>query len=143
VGVAKSAGVGCLGLLAIGMVMAALGRHVSAPETATAAAKAAPDPRQAEKDLQARTAMAAGAALKSTARDPDSLVIESGLASDDGKLLCVRYRARNGFGGMNREAVAFSNMKPVTGASFWNAHCANRTLNDLTATVKLGASMPN
>lgn len=100
---------------------------------------AAPAPAGA-KSLQETTAIAAGAALRRAARNPESLVIESGLASDDGKLLCIEYRAQNGFGGMNREFVAFQDGAAKSTSAFWNKHCLKPT-TDVTNAVKLGVSM--
>lgn len=143
-----SSKLGCFGLAAVAFIVICMivGSHRpsaggNSVAEATDPSPEKPDPHKAERDLQGKTALAAGMALKSSARDPDSLVIETGLASGDGKLLCVRYRSRNGFGGMNREAVAFFNSVPHDSASFWNKHCANRTLNDVTDQVKLGVSM--
>lgn len=147
---ANARGIGCgvLGAIFLFAIIATAGRHAPTtgkpdPSATDTPKPAAADPHQAELELQQKTALTAGEALKSSARDPDSLVIEQGLASADGKLLCVRYRARNGFGGMNRDAVAFFNSVPHDSAAFWNSHCANRSLEDVTDNVKLGASMAN
>jgi hypothetical protein len=136
---------GCLAVVAV-LMIAMIASHKVAPmgngaveASGPVANETAPDPHKAARDLQEKTAFAAGSALKAASRNPDSLVIESGLASADGQLLCVRYRAQNGFGGMNREAVAFYKGRTHESAAFWNAHCAHRVLDDLTENVKLGA----
>lgn len=86
------------------------------------------------------TALAAGQALKKSARNPDSLVIEAATASDDGKTVCLSYRAQNGFGGMNRETLVFRDGAPLESAASWNRHCLG-PMRDVTSEVKVGASM--
>jgi hypothetical protein len=71
--------------------------------------------------------------LKQSLRDPDSLVFEKILATDDGSTVCITYRARNGFGGMNREHAVFAGGPGTTSASTWNRRCAHVALNDETA----------
>lgn len=93
------------------------------------------------RDLGNAAAIAAGAALKRAARNPDSLVIEDAIASEDGKYLCLNYRAQNGFGGMNRESVIFQNGVPHHGAAFWNKHCMGDDMRDVKNTVELGVRM--
>lgn len=106
------------GLLAIGALSSIFGRNFTAPSapTATAAAPPSPEILRAEQDRRRseelavqrqRMARAATAAIRATVRDPDSLVIEEVGVSLDGKVACATYRARNGFGGMNRERMAF------------------------------------
>lgn len=81
---------------------------------------------KADKAFQARLLMARAlaAVLKQSARDPDSLVIESMSANDDGTVVCSEYRARNGFGGMNRGyAMALNGKVTLDNAGLWNKHC--------------------
>ena len=108
----------------------------SSTETTSAA-----ESKSAEaKKVYDRMAMDAGQAIKNSMRDPDSLVIEQALISEDGKNVCVQYRAKNGFGGMNREAVAFdAGGKPHQSAAYLNKHCRSGAL-DVTIAAKVGAS---
>lgn len=103
------------------------------------------EPKSAEESasskLQAGTALAAGRAIKAAARNPDSVVIEWAGASPDGHILCVRYRAQNGFGGMNREHISFDNGKPRESALYWNKHCRSDDMSDLTQQVQLGTRL--
>ena len=73
--------------------------------------------------------------LRQAMRDPDSLVFEKILASDDGGVVCIRYRARNGFGGMDRERATFTGGPGTTSGAAWNKHCAHVALNDETYTT--------
>lgn len=104
-----------------------------------AADQAAPGPNE-KPSLLGGTAIAAGEALKRAARDPDSLVIEDARGSDDGNILCVRYRGRNGFGGMDRESVAFLGGVAHGSRSFWRSHCDKATIV-VTSAVKVGTSL--
>lgn len=81
-------------------------------------------------------AYAAAKVLRQAMRDPDSFVIESASVSEDASLVCVEYRSRNGFGGMNREFAVFNNGKPfLKDAVAWNKRCT-RPLFDQTAAAK-------
>lgn len=48
--------------------------------------------------------------LKRSLRDPDSFVMENFLANDDASLICIVYRAKNGFGGYQRSIATFDKM---------------------------------
>lgn len=65
-------------------------------------------------------------------RDPDSLVVEALLSNNEASTGCIAYRAKNGFGGMNREVVIFTNGKAKKGNEAWSKHCLNK-MNDLMA----------
>lgn len=80
-------------------------------------------------------AMALKETLTKAARDPDSLVIESMHVSENGDVACAEYRARNGFGGMNRSYVAVVKGKVSQGNSaVWNANCT-KPMYDLTSQI--------
>jgi hypothetical protein len=71
-------------------------------------------------------------ALKKSMRDPESLVIDSAMFMSDTKAGCYEYRARNGFGGMNRGKAVLTEKDFKTNemsgfSSFWNKNCANRS----------------
>ena len=88
-------------------------------------------------------AMEAGHALHASMRDPDSLVIELAKVSDDSSLVCVQYRARNGFNGMDRAFIAYDgNGKPHQNAGYWNAHC-KKPMPDETYAATQGLSLPS
>ena len=88
-------------------------------------------------DPEETSALLAIASLGSAARDPDSVIIENLVVTDAAS--CVTYRARNGFGGMNRGKAVFGrDAKSAfsdTDSGFvkaWNRSCANKTARDLT-----------
>lgn len=64
------------------------------------------------------------ALLKQSARDPDSVKLESLLVNDIGTVACSQYRARNGFGGMNKGvAVMAKGQFFIDQPAAWNKHC--------------------
>lgn len=75
----------------------------------------------------------AAKAVKASLRNPDSLSFEQILANDDGSIICLTYRAQNGFGGMNIEHTVFKDGDPSQSHASWHAHCAGKVLNDVTA----------
>lgn len=109
-----------------------------APETVSAAAPAVSPEEAARRAAESAAdkarsirAAAGAVAIKKAARNPDSVVLESAFHTVDGAV-CYRYRAQNGFGGMNRaEAVLRKNDRMVGSgeAGFeaaWNAECAGK-----------------
>lgn len=75
------------------------------------------------------------ASLKASLRNPDSLTVESVLAAPAGKYVCILYRAQNGFGGMNRDHVVFTEAGGDPSVGTWNRKCAHRQLKDVTSTA--------
>ena len=66
--------------------------------------------RKAASEQDAKRGLIIGFAAKSlreSMRNPPSLVWESAFSSNDASVVCFRYRAQNGFGGMAREAAVF------------------------------------
>ncbi|WP_404711737.1 zinc ribbon domain-containing protein [Sphingomonas sp. MMS24-J13] len=144
----KIIGIGVLIIVGIDLIAAlTMGHHAggnamgNSSDTDIQDGTAQEDPKvKAGRDLRGVTALAAGQALVRNVRNPDSLTIEGAWASDDGKTLCIRYRAQNGFGGMNRETVVYHNDTPHQDGKSWNKYCPNLKL-DMTSTVKLGARL--
>jgi hypothetical protein len=71
-------------------------------------------------------------AVKASLRNPDSVDFSEILANEDGSVVCVTYRAQNGFGGMNIERIVFKDGEPSQARSSWRANCANKMLFDVT-----------
>lgn len=97
----------------------------------TASAPPPPDPV-----AEARFKMVAivMAAIKQDARDPDSIIWDSARSSTDGNIICIEYRAKNGFGGTNREFVVMANGEPRRNkADDWNKHCTASLHDELKA----------
>ncbi len=62
-------------------------------------------------------------ALKASLRAPDSLTFESIRANDDASIVCVEYRAQNGFGGLNKEILVYAKGKATNTPAAWNKNC--------------------
>lgn len=72
-------------------------------------------------------------------REPKSFELISALGMET-DVICLEYRARNGFGGMNveRSVVVGTALTPSSAKTFtktWNSRCAGKTGADLTTTV--------
>lgn len=77
-----------------------------------------------------KTAIVA-AKIKQALREPDSVVWDEILSDDAADTICLQYRARNGFGGMNQEFTVVHNGKASQRTEDWNQRCANRELYDM------------
>lgn len=78
-------------------------------------------------------AVAAAKSIKGAMRDPDSLKFDSMRVSEDGKTVCAEYRAKNGFGGMNKEFVTFVKDIGHRDAATWNKNCRGAMTDQLYA----------
>ena len=74
-------------------------------------------------------------AIKHGLRDPDSARWKFVGVNDDASVVCVEYRAKNGFGGLNLERAAYAKGKVSSTAASWNRHCAGKSFHDLTSTA--------
>ena len=132
-------GKGCLVVVAAVIVLGAIG-SIFGSQNIGPAPKPSPTAISKEIERGDTQALAAGQALKRSARNPDSLVIEDASVSRDGQYLCLNYRAQNGFGGMNRESVIYKNGVPHQGATYWNKHCMT-DMRSVKSSVELGAKL--
>jgi hypothetical protein len=95
--------------------------------------------RMAEVKLRAMLGIVA---IKKALRDPDSFKLESAMAMDSGAG-CYVYRARNGFGGYNREQAVLdsttdqflANHQPGF-AALWERECAGKVGYDISADAR-------
>lgn len=71
------------------------------------------------------------ASIKANLREPSSVEWVDISSTDDGSVVCVQYRARNGFGGMNVESATAALGGLRTGAAAWNKHCAGKSLREM------------
>jgi len=106
-----------------------------------AAALAKQAAEKAQREMEFRIMVAGAKTLKRNMRDPDSFKLESVIKMTSGAI-CYEYRAKNGFGGYNREAAVYQPKSDtlVTGDSAtrtFNALCAGKTGEDHTSTVKI------
>lgn len=96
-----------------------------------AAAKKVADTKNAKELAFQRTVLFI-ASLKERMREPDSVKWDTILANDDGSVICVQYRGRNGFGGYSAEHAAYAVKTASQAAYFWNQHCAGKSLNNMS-----------
>lgn len=109
------------------------------PSVATAAPAAAPAKKQkpTNDEINATSAAQAVLAIRETAREPESFKLATVLSMPKG--VCMEYRQRNGFGGMNVDrAVAVGKKLRMSGSEdfsdMWNQYCT-KTGTDITDQV--------
>lgn len=70
--------------------------------------------------------------LRGTMRNPESLAFDRVTANGDGTLVCFDYQAQNGFGGVNRERVAFSPAGGSRKSKVVKMICSDKDMQDVT-----------
>lgn len=104
-------------------------------ESAAPPPKAPKELAATQKEDAATQRAATGAVLlKKAMRDPDSFKLDSALVIDGSGAVCYNYRAKNGFGGVNRSHAVLSadgkkfKTDEMDGfISLWNKECANKS----------------
>jgi len=143
-GAKPRATMGPIGRVVLGVIALSVGisvfssRGEDKPVEKTAPIAKTPEQIEAEEAEKSRAqrAIFVVTALRDGLRDPDSVKWESVSVSDDASLVCVEYRAKNGFGGVNFEQTLYTKGKFSTSAKLWNRYCAGKQLNDLKPIVK-------
>jgi hypothetical protein len=139
-------GMGCLVLFVIGAIGAAISGAGKNGTAGQAAADTNASSSSAEDKAQSKRAAMAGlavASLKNALRDPDSFKLERAFTTMDAKYACVLYRAKNGFGGMNREHVVFTEAGGDQSAHGWNKHCVKGKFSEQTPNAETLANYVN
>ena len=116
-----------LGIAFVGVSTSGRDNSDAAPETPEQTAL-----KEADMDRNS-AATVTSRILRATMRDPDSLKYETLLVSEDASTVCAQYRARNGFGGMNREIFVSSEEGHSQTPEAWNKHCTKPMVNMLWA----------
>jgi len=96
--------------------------------TATIAAKPAPNPAS---EVRVRQALVVATLIKTGLRDPESVTWQHIRANDDASVVCLEYRARNGFGGLKLERTTYAGGRLSSESEAWNKNCAAKKLFDL------------
>lgn len=104
------------------VVFAVKANYDSGHDTAPAPTAAERAAKEAEQRRYLAVAIVAKK-VKNAMRDPESVVWESIRADEKAETVCLSYRARNGFGGMTREAVTVTPTGSGQDAALWNRHC--------------------
>lgn len=77
----------------------------------------------------------AAKAIKGVMRDPGSFVVEEMRVDRAGEVACVKYRARNGFGGIGREAAVVADGKALKAtAARWKKYCSHQMYDETAIT---------
>jgi len=71
--------------------------------------------------------------LKNSLREPDSVEWIDMLTDERAEVVCLKYRARNGFGGMSVETLTLTKDEAGQDAALWNRHCAGVELYDMSS----------
>lgn len=82
------------------------------------------------------TAKAMSKDIQSALRDPESLKFDTMAVNTDSTVACASYRAKNGFGGMNREIAVYANGTMSNSQKSWDKHCSAGKMFDLLYAVK-------
>jgi hypothetical protein len=122
----KKIGIAFAAMFGLGVI----GQIVTGGASQNAQAESPQDKQTKHRDY---AAYLSAKALKASLRNPDSLDFDSILANDDGSVICMTYRAQNGFGGMNLGHVVFKDGDPSESHSSWRTNCAHKLLIDVTA----------
>lgn len=117
-----------LGFLGVGMIGAAVSEAIHPHEEQTAA-QDAEHKATSERDTNIVTY---ARSLKAWVRNPDTLVYEHVRSNPDGKLVCFKIRAQNGFGGMDRQTIAFSPAGGTPDAFTVKTICHDKVMKDVT-----------
>lgn len=73
--------------------------------------------------------------IKRASRDPGSFQVETFLISSDLETRCIRYRAKNGFGGISVESVVVTREGMLREAYNWHSKCSGE-MTDVTSAVR-------
>jgi hypothetical protein len=131
--------IGCMAVLGLGFVGALIGGVANQkPGSSSTTANATENTTGEDAEHKAETARTEFAAisvasLKKAMRDPDSFKLERAFTTMDAKYACILYRARNGFGGMNRDHVVFTTKGGDESAYAWNKHCVKGEFSEQTS----------
>ena len=75
--------------------------------------------------------------IKESLRDPQSLQVEKAIVQKSGETACIQYRAKNGFGGYERNTAVIANNSATNGTpALIKKHCSEN-MHDMTDAAKL------
>jgi len=77
--------------------------------------------------------------FKKNLHDPESFELIKAIylpdGSDWGGILCIEYRAKNGFGALRLNQAAFIEENYSVHSNIWNKHCAGKSGQDMQAAI--------
>lgn len=80
-------------------------------------------------DLRTKMAYVVIRKIKQNLREPESLDVINVFSSEKADLLCVKYRAKNGFGGYSIEYYVIGEFGDSDSIKAWNAYCTSEMYN--------------
>lgn len=129
-----------MAIVLIGAVISAVTKPdvPHAPPAPPKTAKQIAQELAAEKAAAKRVTLAKLLAMtvKENAREPESVKFESMLVAKNGDVACAEYRARNGFGGMNKEFVVVVGDEVKRDTRTWSKRCVNVAMYNLLFAVQ-------
>ena len=103
-----------------------------APSTASVPAPPAKAPADPAHEARVKQALLTATLVKTALRDPDSLTWKHIWVSEDASVVCLVYRARNGFGGQNAESAVYAEGRLSNAAAAWSENCVGPAFHDMT-----------
>jgi hypothetical protein len=111
-------------IILVGFIVLVIGISITGTPTPPPAPKSPEQKAKEEREnLRFNVARTVIANLKKSLRDPTSLAVESIFVNEDSTILCMEYRAKNGFGGTNKEILVLLNDRSSKKPADWNKHC--------------------
>lgn len=104
----------------------------SAASVASVAAPPTKPPADPAHEARVKQALVTATLIKTALRDPDSLTWKHIWVSEDSSVVCLEYRARNGFGGLNLESAVYAEGRLSNAAAAWNKNCVGPAFHDMT-----------
>jgi hypothetical protein len=135
-GVKPKKAVGKVGYVVAGLVLLIIfniaGREAPMEAALTPEQKAAKAAEDAMRKTRFNNTGIAVTRVKSALRDPKSVEWIDVSSSEKGEVVCLTYRARNGFGGMNVEhaTATMADYKISSSSDAWNKNCVGKELYD-------------
>jgi hypothetical protein len=93
-----------------------------------------PDPAKQLLQDRMQSVVATEREIKTSLRDPDSAVWEKVLVNNDGSVVCIQVRAKNGFGGMARSSYVRYANKITDQTADIRKHC-KQPMHDVTDNI--------
>ena len=125
--------IGYLGLMVVGLVIMRVADKTTPEERQKKEAQRSEE--QSKDNKRILYAAAAISGLQSGLREPDSLQVDSIMVDENAMVACIEYRAKNGFGGVNKDSITIKDGKPFKDAGTWNKNCT-KSLYDVTDGAK-------
>ncbi|MBU3624763.1 hypothetical protein ICN48_00720 [Polynucleobacter sp. JS-Safj-400b-B2] len=75
--------------------------------------------------------------IKNSLKNPSSMQLERVSVNEDGSLVCMAYRAQNGFGGMDLAPAVMIRGKISNDGNVWDKNCKGKSMYNLKEEVEI------